>query len=89
MKFLVVLQDQMGDPIMRILFIAGIVSIIVSWLASDPDLNRPWNWYEGASIIAAVVMIILFTTLNDLAKCRQFQKLDEAIKEQQIPVLRG
>ncbi len=66
----------MGDPIMKILFVAGLLTLIVGVLN-----NGAAGAYEGGSIIAAVVMIVLFTSLNDLMKARQFQKLEEVVKE--------
>ncbi len=76
------LKDQLRDPIMTILLIAGVITILVN-LANGKD------WLEGASIIAAVVMIILFTSCNDYLKGKQFQKLNAAVKEQDIAVVRG
>ena len=34
-------------------------------------------------------MIIFFTCWNDISKAKQFQKLEEAVKEQDIAVVRG
>jgi len=80
------LCDQFEDPILRILLIAGIVTLIVGianaehWVAGLP---------EGLSIIAAVVMITLFTSTNDYMKAKQFQHLEEQVKETDIAVARG
>ena len=78
-------MDQIGDPIMRILFFAGLLTILVGMY--DDGLWQ--GWIEGASIIGAVIMIIMFTSLNDYAKSKQFQKLEDQVKEQEIPVARG
>ena len=49
---------------MKILLIAGVITVIVG--IASKGLND--GWFEGTSIMAAVVMIIMFTSVNDYFK---------------------
>jgi len=80
--------EAFEDLILRILFVAGIVSIgINTWAEED---HREIAWIEGFAILVAVFLVVIVTAMNNLKKEREFQKLnEEAEGGKKVSVIRG
>lgn len=78
--------DAFDDMILRILFVAGIVSIgINTWAEED---HRSIAWIEGLAILVAVALVVSVTAYNNLKKEEEFQKLnDEAESGKKVSVI--
>ena len=51
--------------------------------------ERSNSWVEGVSIFFAVFFIALFASGTNYAKEKQFLKLDEEVRNEEINVVRG
>lgn len=80
--------EAFEDLILRILFVAGIVSIgINTWAEAD---HRETAWIEGFAILVAVFLVVMVTALNNLKKESEFQKLnEEAESGKKVSVIRS
>lgn len=65
----------MGDLMLRILLIAGIVSIIADTIVDEE--KREIAWAEGFAILLAVAIVSNVTAYSDYKKQLQFKKLNE------------
>lgn len=62
--------EAFEDLILRILFVAGIVTIAINlWAEED---HRGTAWIEGFAILIAVALVVIVTAVNDLKKEREF-----------------
>jgi Ca2+-transporting ATPase len=50
---------------------------------------KEYQWVEGVSIYFAVAIIALFTASCDLLKEKQFLKLHDEVRNQEVSVVRG
>lgn len=66
------------------LLVAATLTLIIG-LFSD----KQYQWVEGASIYFACAFIALFTSACDLLKEKQFLKLHEEARNQEVSVIRG
>lgn len=58
--------DAFEDLILRVLFVAGIITIAINvWAEAD---HRSTAWIEGAAILIAVALVVVVTAVNDLKK---------------------
>lgn len=62
--------EAFDDLILKILLVAGIVSIIIN-VAVEED-ERSTAWIEGFAILVAVALVVFVTAYNDLKKEREF-----------------
>lgn len=80
--------NVLEDFILRVLVVAGIVSIIINMVMEKDQRNIAW--IEGFAILVAVALVVIVTVLNDLKKEREFQKLnDQAEAGKKITVIRN
>jgi len=76
--------DELEDPMLRVLIIAGIVSIIVG--AIDDGLKGAG---EGIAIMIAVVVVVLVGGFNNFQKEKQFRALEAQSKLKKSVVKRA
>jgi len=83
--------EAFGDLLLRVLFVAGIVSIIIEMSINASDKEKiKIAWIEGFAILIAVAVIIIVTATNNLLKDREFTKLnDEAESGKVITIMRN
>lgn len=62
----------LDDLMLKILIAAAVVSIITEAIFSE---DRSTYWLEGVTIIAAVVVCTVVSSVNDYQKQRQFEEL--------------
>jgi Ca2+/Na+ antiporter len=62
--------EAFDDLIMKILFVAGIASIIINVWSEEE--HREIAWIEGFAILIAVFLVVIVTALNDLKKEKEF-----------------
>lgn len=80
--------EAFDDLILKILFVAGIVSIGLNTWAEEE--HREIAWIEGFAILVAVALVVTVTAVNNLKKEQEFRKLnDEAESGKKVSVIRG
>eukprot|EP00850_Spirogloea_muscicola_P001670 SM000006S19435 [mRNA] locus=s6:775314:785100:+ [translate_table: standard] len=82
-SFLAFVWDAAKDKTLIILAICAVVSLAAG-LATDPKEG----WYDGISIVFAVVLVILVTATSDYRQSLQFRDLDAEKKNIQVQVVR-
>ena len=70
---------------MKILLVAATITLLLGLFTEDEG----FSWIEGASIYFAVAFIALFTSASDYIKNKQFLKLHDEIKNEEVNVIRG
>ena len=83
-SFLQLCADILSDPMLIVLLIAGVVSIALGLVDS---LSH--GWYEGASIILAVVLVTLVGATNEWKQQQQLATLDRSEEADLITVIRA
>ena len=64
--------EALQDEILIILIMAAAISITIGATVShNPDVD----WIEGLAILAAVIVVVLTTAINDYNKEQQFRAL--------------
>jgi magnesium-transporting ATPase (P-type) len=72
--------NAMRDLLLRVLVVCGIVSAVLGATIGE---HKDTGWIEGVAIMAAVVIVVMTTAINDLQQERQFQ----ALKSQQVAIM--
>lgn len=81
-------NESLEDFTLQILIVAGVASIIIDEIMEAE--HRDVAWIEGASILLAVVIIVLVTVLNNMKKDKEFHKLNDlAEKGKKITIVRN
>lgn len=62
--------DALEDFMLRVLLIAGVVSIILEMISAAD--HRETAWIEGFAIILAVIIVVSVTAVNDRKKELEF-----------------
>lgn len=70
---------------LRVLCVAAIISLILG-IATE---GIEHGWYEGASILLAIVIIVTVTSGNNWVKEQQFKKLNEVAERKFVNVIRN
>jgi Ca2+-transporting ATPase len=65
-----------------------LVAATLTLLAGLYD-SRSNSWVEGVSIFFAVFFIALFASATNYMKEKQFLKLDEEVRNEEVNVIRG
>lgn len=76
-SFLALCLDAIQDKTLIILMVAAVASII---LGVTVEPNKEIAWIDGAAILAAVVIVVLVTALNDWTKEKQFRGLQKKLE---------
>lgn len=80
-KFISLLLESLGDPIIKILLIALMIKIV--FLFQDFDL------YETIGILIAVFLATFISTISEYGSERAFEKLGEEASQIKVKVLRN
>ncbi|KAK9757137.1 hypothetical protein RND81_01G142900 [Saponaria officinalis] len=83
--FLSFLWESWQDLTLIILIIAAIVSLVLG--IKTEGLEE--GWYDGGSIVFAVLLVIMVTAVSDYRQSLQFQNLNEEKRNIQLEVIRG
>jgi hypothetical protein len=75
-------KESLEDFTLRILIGAGVLSIVLDELANADERNI--IWIEGASILLAVVIIVLVSSFINLKKQTEFNKLNERAEADRV-----
>ena len=70
--------EALKDLMVRILIVAAIVSIILGCTFSD-DPSK--DWVDGVSIVVAVLIVVLVSSITDYQKEQKFHELNEVQAE--------
>lgn len=70
---------------LRVLCVAAVISLVLGIAAE----GLAHGWYEGASILLAVVIIVSVTSGNNWVKEQQFKKLNEVAERKFVNVVRN
>ncbi|KAJ3233227.1 hypothetical protein HDU81_002378 [Chytriomyces hyalinus] len=80
----------LSDKIMILLSVVALVSLAIGIYedvtATDPA--KKIHWIEGFSVLVAVIIIVLVTSINDLNKERQFRNLNAKKEDRKIKGIR-
>ena len=78
-------EALVGDVTLLILIGCAVASLAVGMAYEGAEKG----WYDGVSIMAAIVAVVLITAINDYQQDLKFRDLDEQSKDIRIAVLRG
>lgn len=76
-SFIALCIDAIQDKTLIILMCAAVISIILGVTVEE---RKEIAWIDGAAILAAVVIVVLVTAINDWTKERQFRGLQKRLK---------
>jgi len=76
--------DETEDPMLRVLIVAGIISIVTGAISHPED-----GWTEGVAILFAVVIVVSVGAFNNWQKEKQFRKQEAESKKKDCLVLRA
>lgn len=79
------LWEQCQEDTIKILFFAGVVSLVIGFF-NDQSQGA---WIEGVSIMAACAFITMLSSLCNWGKEKQYLKLHDEIKNEEVSVIRG
>ena len=77
-NFLKYMWEAMKNLMILILVIAAIISIILSLTISDDMKN---DWIEGVSIIIAIIIVVLVSSITEYQKEVKFHELNKTTRE--------
>ena len=83
-SFLDSLKEAFNDKILALIAIFAVLSIITGMIYEPRT-----GWIEGTSIIIALFILVLCTSINDYSKDRTFVKLQGLSRDENLPVIRG
>lgn len=83
--FIKLFWDACRDPMLTVLICCSIISILLGAIWGE---NPKIEWIEGASMLAAVLIVILVTSINDYVKEKRFASLAEE-ESKRANVVRG
>lgn len=84
-SYLELLWEQCQEQTIKILFAAGVVSLVIGFF-NDQSQGA---WIEGVSIMAACFFITALSSLCNWGKEKQYLKLHDEIKNEEVSVIRG
>lgn len=67
--------------------IAALLTVLVAFFGDFP--KEPYKWVEGASIFFAAALIVGFASSCDYMKNKQYLKLFDAIRDEEVNTVRG
>lgn len=73
----------LNDFILKILMVAAVVSITLQTITAT-EAHRSTAWIEGFSMIIAVLIVSIVTTVNDLQKQKQFAELNDVADSKKV-----
>jgi magnesium-transporting ATPase (P-type) len=85
-SFLKVFIDTFEDFSLKVLLIAGVVTLVFGYLDRE---NNKYGWLEGVSVLFACLFISFFTASMNFAKEKQYLKLFEEIRNLEVNAIRG
>ncbi|KAI9006437.1 PMCA-type calcium-translocating P-type ATPase [Hyaloraphidium curvatum] len=91
LSFLELMWLAAHDKTLIMLTLAALFSLafgLYEDLTRDPE-DPPIHWVEGTAIISTVIIVTLFSSLNDWQKERQFRKLNATKEARDVIVLRS
>eukprot|EP00899_Mesostigma_viride_P028596 jgi/Mesvir1/8921/Mv14206-RA.1 len=69
--------EALEDPTLVILMISGAISLVLGLTVEE---DKSTGWIDGAAILAAVLVVVTVTAVNNFQKEKQFRKLN-AVKD--------
>lgn len=79
-----ILKESLEESTIRILFGAGVISLLIGWFDEEPG-----SWVEGISIMIACFFITMLSSLCNWGKEMQYLKIHDQIRSEQVSVIRG
>ncbi|CAG9315255.1 unnamed protein product [Blepharisma stoltei] len=83
-SLLEIVFEALQDFTIQLLLVAALVSLVLGVL-EDPNEG----WYEGVSIMVAVLIVVSVSSVQDYLKELQFRKLNSEVKRLKITVIRN
>lgn len=76
-SFLALCGDAIQDKTLIILMVAAVISIV---LGLTVEKDKDVAWIDGVAILAAVMIVVLVTAMNDWTKEKQFRGLRKKLE---------
>ncbi|KAJ3676858.1 hypothetical protein LUZ60_002582 [Juncus effusus] len=84
-SFFLFLWDACKDLTLIILIVAAVISLVLGMTTESVSEG----WYDGGSILFAVILVICVTATSDYRQSLQFQHLNEEKQNIHLEVIRG
>jgi uncharacterized membrane protein (DUF485 family) len=78
-------MEAINSKIYLFLAIAAFLTVITGMIGQGVQ----WGWMQGVSIYVAMLTVIIVQAVNDLIKDKNFVKLQNELKNEDISVIRG
>lgn len=78
-------MEAINSKIYLFLAIAAFLTVITGMIGQGVQ----WGWMQGVSIYVAMLTVIIVQAVNDLIKDKNFVKLQNEFKNEDISVIRG
>ena len=82
--FLSSLKEALNEKILFVIAIMAVLSIITGVIYTPTT-----GWIEGVSILIALFILVLLTSLNDLSKDKTFVRLQGLALDESVTTIRG
>ena len=82
--FLDSLKEALNEKILFVIAIMAVLSIITGMIYTPTT-----GWIEGVSILVALFVLVLISSLNDLSKDKTFVKLQSLALDESLTTIRG
>ena len=82
--FLDSLKEALNEKILFVIAIMAVLSIITGMIYTPTT-----GWIEGVSILVALFILVLISSLNDLSKDKTFVKLQSLALDESLTTIRG
>ncbi|KAJ3066998.1 hypothetical protein HDU98_009767 [Podochytrium sp. JEL0797] len=80
----------LSDKIMILLSVVSFISLAIGITEdiNEPDPSQRIHWVEGFSVLVAVIIVVLASSINDLQKEKQFRKLNAKKEDRSVKGIR-
>lgn len=83
-SFLDSLKESLNEKILAVIAIMAVLSILTGIIYAPRT-----GWIEGVSILIALFILVLISSLNDLSKDKTFVRLQQFGRDENLPTIRG
>ncbi|ORY52395.1 calcium-translocating P-type ATPase [Rhizoclosmatium globosum] len=82
--------SALSDKIMILLSVVSFISLSIGIYEDvhEPDPAQRVHWIEGFSVLVAVIIVVMASSINDLQKEKQFRKLNAKKEDRKVKGIR-
>ena len=78
------MKESLNEKILAVIAIMAVLSILTGIIYAPRT-----GWIEGVSILIALFILVLISSLNDLSKDKTFVRLQQFGRDENLPTIRG